>query len=113
MEGQETGVSKANLRQWYTDGDLQWRVQERRWTKLKLQVSHSGPVQGPKQLPRQDHKPEEMVLNDGQLPKQDHKPEEMVLNDGQPVHWTCKVFGWRDPTGMPSYSEAATYCIRY
>ena len=40
-------------------------------------------VQGPKQLPKQDHKPEEMVLNDGQLPKQDHKPEEMVLNDGQ------------------------------
>ncbi len=24
-------------------------------------------VQGPKQLPKQDHKPEEMVLNDGQL----------------------------------------------
>ena len=130
MEGQVIGVSKAKLRQWYTDGDLQWRVQERRWTKLKLQVPHSGPVQGPKQLPRQDHKPEEMVLNDGQLPKQDHKPEEMVLNngqlpkqdhkpeemvlnDGQPVHWTCKVFGWRDPTGMPSYSEAAAYCIRY
>jgi hypothetical protein len=40
-------------------------------------------VQGPKQLPKQNHKPEEMVLNDGQLPKQDHKPEEMVLNDGQ------------------------------
>ena len=40
-------------------------------------------VQGPKQLPKQDHKPEEMVLNDGQLPKQDHKPKKMVLNDGQ------------------------------
>jgi hypothetical protein len=69
------------------------------------------------QLPKQDHKPEEMVLNDGQLPKQDHKPEEMVLNDGQPepepVHWTCKVFGWRDPKGMPSYEEAAAYFLRY
>ena len=40
----ETGVSKAKLRQWYTDGDLQWRVQERRWTKLKLQVPRSGQV---------------------------------------------------------------------
>ena len=55
----------------------------------------------------------ETVQGPKQLPKQDHKPEEMVLNDGQPVHWTCKVFGWRDPTGMPSYSEAAAYCIRY
>jgi len=44
MEGQVTGVSKAKLRQWYTDGDLQWRVQERRWTKLKLQVPRSGQV---------------------------------------------------------------------
>jgi hypothetical protein len=40
----ETGVSKAKLRQWYADGDLQWRVQERRWTKLKLQVPRSGQV---------------------------------------------------------------------